>query len=167
MHSRWISRTHRTAVITAVVLCTSAAYGCYVYEPTTASLLAPGKSVALDLNDLGRLNLSSQIGPEVHRISGVLVSQSSNNYVLHVNQLSFFNGRTSEWSGEAVSVRTDYVSGVLEEKLSASRTALAVAGSMAGVGAIVAAHSLNGSGNANTDTKSGGTPPVNTYRGIR
>jgi hypothetical protein len=167
MRSRWIFRTRRAAVITAAVLSTGAAYGCYVYEPTTASMLAPGKSVALDLNDLGRLNLASQIGAEVKRITGVLVSQSSNNYVLHVNQLSFFNGRTSEWSGEAINVRSDYVSSVLEERLSASRTALAVAGSVAGVGAIVAAHSLVGNGTSTNDTKNGGTPPTGTYRGIQ
>jgi hypothetical protein len=154
----------RVAVVTAVILCAGAASGCYVYEPSTASLLVPGRSVALDLNDLGRLTLANQIGPEVKRISGVLVSETSDHYVLHVNQISFFNGRTSDWSGEAVSVRADFVNGVLEEKLSASRTALAVAGGIAGVGAIVAAHSLNGSGNTN-DTKLPGT--TTSFRGIQ
>src|SRR6266536_847905 len=116
MSSLWISTARRTAAFAAVVLCAGAASACYVYQPSTSSLLAPGKSIALDLNDLGRLNLANQIGPEVKRIAGVLVSQTNNDYVLRVSQISFFNGRTSEWSGEAVNVRGDYVSGVYEEK---------------------------------------------------
>jgi hypothetical protein len=160
MHSRLVSFARRAAVFSAVVLSASAASGCYVYEPSTATLLSPGKSIALDLNDLGRLNLANLIGPEVKRIAGVLVSQTNNDYVIHVSQLVYFNGRTSEWSGEAVNVRGDYVSGVFEEKLSASRTALAVAGGVAGVGALVAARNLVANGTDNTDTKGnpGGTP---------
>lgn len=156
MQSRWISKARGTAVIAAVVLCATAAGGCYVYEPSTATLLAPGKSIALDLNDLGRLNLANQIGPEVRRISGILVSQANDTYVLHVNQIGFFNGRTSDWSGEAVNVRKDYVSGVYEEKLSGSRTALAVASAAAGVGALLAARNLNASGSGTNDNKTGG-----------
>ena len=169
MLSRWISTARRTAVFTATVLCGSAATGCYVYEPSTSSLLAPGKSIALDLNDLGRLNLSNQIGPEVKRISGILVSQSNGNYVLHVSEITFFNARTSEWSGEAVNVRADYVSGVYEQKLSGSRTALAVAGSVAGVGALIGARSLIANGSGGGDNKTGGCTgsTCTAYRGIQ
>src|SRR5437868_8947310 len=143
MVSRWISSSaRRAAVLTAAVLCATGAAGCYTFEPTMSTMLAPGKSVALDLNDLGRLNLGPQIGQEVRRVQGILVSQSSTGYVVRVNQVDFFNGRSAQWSGEAVNVRNDYVGIVYEEKLSPSRTALAVASGVAGVGAIVAAKAL-------------------------
>jgi hypothetical protein len=160
MRSSWILLTRRAAAISAAVLSAGIAAGCYVYEPVTSSMIAPGKSIAIDLNDLGRLNLASLIGPEVRRISGVLVSQSNAEYVVRVNQLGFFNGKTSEWSGEAVTVRNDYVSALYEEKLSASRTAVAVAGGAAGVGALLAARNLIGLGGNGDETKP--TPPTPT-----
>src|SRR5207237_3146503 len=109
MQLRWNSLTRRMAVATAAILSGNIATGCYVYEPVTSSMVAPGKTIAVDLNDLGRLNLASLIGPEVKRVSGVLVSQSNSEYVIRVNQLTFFNGKESDWSGEAVTVRNDYV----------------------------------------------------------
>ena len=166
MPSRWISLSRRAAAITAVVLGAGIATGCYVYEPVTASMLAPGKSVAIDLNDLGRLNLAQLIGPEVKRVSGVLVSQTPNEYVLRINQLTFFNQKEAAWSGEAVTIRNDYVSTLYEEKLSSSRTALAVAGGAGAVGALLAAKSLIGNGNSTGDTKTN-PPGGQASRGIQ
>ncbi len=128
-----------TAAILAAVLCAGGSYGCYTLVPSSASLLAPGKPVALDLNDLGRLNLSPLIGPEVRRLSGVLVAQTNSDFVVRVNEITFLNQRTAEWSGEAVRVRADYVTTVLEEKLSPGRTALAVLGGAGVVGGLLAA----------------------------
>jgi hypothetical protein len=154
-------------VITTIVIALGAggALGCYVYEPTMSSLLVPGKSVALDLNDRGRLDLAPLIGAEVRRLSGVLVSQTSAEYVMHVNQLGFFNGRTAEWSGEAVRVPSEDVGTVLAEKLSPSRTALAVAAGVAGVGGLLASHSLTGGSNGTGEQKTTGTGT--SYRGIQ
>src|SRR2546430_2175942 len=116
MRSRWNSLTRGTAIVMMAVLSASVVTGCYVYEPVTSSMVAPGKTIALDLNDLGRLNLAALIGPEVKRVSGVLVSQASGEYVVRVTELDFFNGKESQWSGEAITVRKDYVNTVYEEK---------------------------------------------------
>jgi hypothetical protein len=153
------------AAAAAVILCAGVATGCYVYEPVTASMIAPGKSIAIDLNDLGRLNLATLIGPEVKRVSGVLVSQSANEYVMRVNQLTFFNQKESQWSGEAITIRNDYVGTLYQEKLSPSRTALAVGGAAAGVGALLAARNLIVNGNSNDETKNPPPPPATTSRG--
>lgn len=128
-------------------------------------MIAPGKSIAVDLNDLGRLNLATLIGPEVKRVSGVLVSQSANEYVMRVNQLTFFNQKESQWSGEAITIRNDYVGTLYQEKLSPSRTALAVGGAAAGVGALLAARNLIVNGNSNDETKNPPPPPATTSRG--
>jgi len=164
MRSRWISLTQRTAAIAAVVLCAGVATGCYVYEPAT-SVIEPGKSMAIDLNDLGRLNLAPLIGPEVKRVSGVLVSQSPNEYVMRVTELTFFNQKEAEWSGEAITVRNDYVSSLYQEKLSASRTALAIGSAAAGVGALIAARNLAANGSGSDETKNPPPPPATTSRG--
>ncbi len=164
METRWFSPIRGAAVFTAVALSVGFVTGCYVYEPVTASMLAPGKTIALDLNDLGRLNLASLIGPEVKGVSGVLVAQSSNEYVVRVNQLTFFNKREAQWSGEAVTVRSDYVTALYEERLSSSRTALAVAGGAGVVGALLAAKAIAGAGNGSDEAKPT-QPPVTTSRG--
>ena len=150
--------------MSAVVLGAGVGTGCYVYEPVTSSMIVPGKPIAIDLNDLGRLNLATLIGPEVKRVSGMLVSQSPNEYVMRVNQLTFFNQKESQWSGEAITIRNDYVSSLYQEKLSPSRTALAVGAAAAGVGALLAARNLIANGNSSDETKNPPPPPP-TSRG--
>jgi hypothetical protein len=167
MPTRRVSLTRRTAVVLAAVLSGSFAIGCYVYEPVTSSMIAPGKTIAVDLNDLGRLSLASLIGPEVKRISGVLVSQSNSEYVIRVTQLGFFNGKESEWSGEAVTVRNDYVSTLYQEKLSSSKTALAFAGGLGAAGALLAARNLIVNGSSSDEGKPGGGGGGQTSRGIQ
>ncbi len=152
-----------TATMLAAVLCAGGSYGCYTYVPSSASVLAPGKPVAFDLNDLARLNLSPVIGPEVRRISGVLVEQTNSDFVVRVNEITFLNGRASEWSGEAVRVRADYVTTVLEEKLSPGRTALAVLGGAGVVGGLLAAKLAGGTTGGPGNEKTGGTGT--SYRG--
>lgn len=166
MRPRWNFLTHRVALVTAAILSGSFATGCYVYEPVTSSMVAPGKTIAVDLNDLGRLNLASLIGPEVKRVSGVLVSQSNSEYVIRVSQLTFFNGKESEWSGEAITVRNDYVSTLYQEKLSGSRTALAVAGGVGAAGALLAARNLIANGGSSDETKPT-QPTPGSQRGIQ
>ena len=153
MPKRRCSTILRAAVVTTVALSLGSVTGCYVYEPVTASMVAPGTAVAIDLNEMGRLNLASLIGPEVRRVSGMLVSESSNEYVVRVNQLTFLNQRESQWGGEALTVRSDYVSALYAERLSASRTALAFAGGAGAVGALLAAKSLLGNGGGSNDPK--------------
>lgn len=161
-----VSGVRRTAVAMAAVLCATFAAGCYTLVPSASSLLAPGKQVALELNDVGRLNLAGQIGGDVMRVQGALVQQSSAGYTLKVTQLTYLNGRTAEWSGEAVTVRDDYARGVYEYKISSSRTAGAVLAGAAVVGGLIAAKGITGSGDTSNPTKpTPPTPPVGS-RGI-
>jgi hypothetical protein len=146
------------AVAIAVVLGSTFALGCYTYVPSQASYLQPGKEVALDINDLGRVNLSTQIGAEVARVSGILQQQTGTDYTVKVSELTYLNGRTAMWSGEAVTIRTDYVGSVLEKKISPGKTAAAVVASAGVVGGAIAAHTLITGGNGGGDNK----PPPGT-----
>lgn len=155
-----VSSVRRTAVALAAVLCVTFAAGCYTFVPSESSLLAPGKPIALDLNDLGRLNLSELVGGDVARLSGFLVDQSASAYTVRVNQLTYLNGRTAEWSGESVNVRRDFVRGVYEQKLSPSKTALAVLAGAGAIGGLIAARSIIGSGDADTPKPTPPAPPT-------
>jgi hypothetical protein len=152
-----VSRSLRTVAI-AAVLSSTCALGCYTYVPLQASFLQPGKEVALDINDLGRVNLNAQIGAEVARVAGILQQQTGTDYTVRVSELTYLNGRTAMWSGEAVTIRNDYVGSVLEKKISPGKTAAAIVASAGVVGGAIAAHTLITGGNGGGDNK----PPPGT-----
>jgi hypothetical protein len=155
----FFSRARRMAVVTTAILCVAFAAGCYIYVPSDPSRLIPGQQVAYDLNDLGRLNLSSQIGEEVARISGIVVQQSPASSTLKVTELTYLNGRSTQWSGEAITIRQDFIKASYEQQLSKSKTAAAALAGAAGVGALVAARAIVGSSVGDNGGKTGGNPP--------
>jgi len=158
-----ISRRLR-AVASAAVLGCAGMLGCYTYVPSQASYLQPGREVAIDINDLGRVNLSTQIGAEVARVAGILQQQTGTDYAIRVNELTYLNGRTAMWSGESLVIRQDYVRGVFEKKVSPGKTAAAVIASAGVVGGAIAAHTLITGGSGNSDGKPE-PPPQTGYRG--
>ena len=158
-----ISRRLR-AVASAAVLGCAGMLGCYTYVPSQASYLQPGREVAIDINDLGRVNLSTQIGAEVARVAGILQQQTGTDYAIRVNELTYLNGRTALWSGESLVIRQDYVRGVFEKKVSPGKTAAAVIASAGVVGGAIAAHTLITGGSGNSDGKPE-PPPQTGYRG--
>ena len=147
-----LSRSLRTVAL-AAVLGSGCTLGCYTYVPSQASYLQPGREVALDINDLGRVNLNAQIGAEVARIAGILQQQTGTDYTMKVSELTYLNGRTAMWSGEPVTIRSDYVRSVLERKISPGKTAAAVVASAGVIGGAIAAHTLITGGNGGGDGK--------------
>src|SRR5258706_10094200 len=157
-----LSRSLR-AVAFAAVLSSGCILGCYTYVPSQASYLQPGREVALDINDLGRVNLNAQIGSEVARVAGILQQQTGTDYTVKVSELTYLNGRTAMWSGEPVTIRNDFVGSGLEKKLSPGKTAAAVVASAGVVGGAIAAHTLITGGNGAGASK----PPPGTGRPSR
>jgi hypothetical protein len=147
-----LARSLRTVALTAL-LGGGCLLGCYTYVPSQASYLQAGREVALDINDLGRVNLNAQIGAEVARIAGILQQQTGTDYTIKVSELTYLNGKSAMWSGEPVTIRNDYVRTVLEKKISPGKTAAAVVASAGVIGGAIAAHTLVTGGNGNGDTK--------------
>ncbi|HEY3133745.1 MAG TPA: hypothetical protein VGJ47_03875 [Gemmatimonadaceae bacterium] len=133
---------------------------CYSFVPTNRSVFPVGTAVAFDLNDVGRVSLANQIGPEVMQLSGVLRDQTNIDYTISVESMTYLNGRTSQWSGEPVTVKQEFVKSTFEKKFSSGRTAAAVAAGAGLVGGALLANSLYASGDKNPgDTK---PPPGGT-----
>jgi len=147
----------------AAVLSSAFALGCYSFVPSQASYLAPGQPVALEINDLGRVNLTPQIGADVARLSGMLVQQTNIDYSIRVEEITYLNGRNSQWSGEPVTVRQDFVRTVFQRKFSSGRTAAAVLASAGVVTGLIVSRNINGSG----DTAGGDTKPPPSGTGSR
>jgi hypothetical protein len=159
-----VSRQTR-AIAGAIVLGCAGALGCYSYVPAQASYLQPGRDVALEINDLGRLNLTPQIGAEVAQIAGILQQQTGTDYTIKVSDLTYLNGKSAMWSGEPVKVRQDFVKAVLEKKMSPRKTAAAVLASAGVVGGAILAHTLVTGGTGSGDGDKPVPPPGTGYRG--
>jgi hypothetical protein len=110
------------------VLWLMALTGCYTYT-SIASAPAPGTRMALDLTDLGRVQLADHVGPEVARVEGWLVSLTDSVYTLRVERTISTRGGATPWSGEQVRVNTAWVGLSREKRFSAPRTVI-LAGSV-------------------------------------
>jgi hypothetical protein len=143
--------------------CLGVANGCYAYVPV-ASTPAPGSILSLQLNDNGRAALGTTLGPTVDKVEGSVESASDSSYVLRMKSVTFFNGQTSNWTGESVTVGKQYVNNTNRRVFSNSRTTLAVVGAVGAVVAFIATRGVLGSGTPDTDGGGGG-PPTGSFRG--
>ena len=85
------------------------------------------------------------MGPEIDRVEGVLLQRDSAEYLLAVTGIRTIRGGEQVWSGEKVHVKSEFVTGVFERRLSKGRTLIA---SVIGAGAMayIFTQALQGSG---------------------
>lgn len=119
--------------------------GCYSLVPTGGVIPTAGTRIALSVNDAGRAVLGGVMGPEIDRIEGTLLRKDSVEFVVAVTDITTIRGAEQQWSGETVHVKSEFVTGVFERRLSKEKTL--VAGAI-GVGALVyiLTRTLQGSG---------------------
>lgn len=136
------ARSTSRRIVVAVTLLVST--GCYTMQPVTEQPFPLGITVELVINDAGRAALRPMMGPEVAKVQGRLVQKDSVGYTLTVTQLGLLRDGTQVWSGERVSIKSEYVNSVTERRFSRARTA-AVTAAVLGVVAIVFTQSIKGS----------------------
>jgi hypothetical protein len=118
---------------------------CYTFVPSGASVRG-GESVALQINDVGRVALADRLGPELHFVEGTDLSTDSAAVTVSVNAVTTVNGGRAHWSGERVPITQEYIRSVSQRKLSMGRTLLLVAGGVAALAVVLSATGLIGSG---------------------
>ena len=148
------ARSTSRRIVVAVTLLVST--GCYTMQPVSEQPFPLGITVELVINDAGRAALRPMMGPEVAKVQGRLVQKDSTGYTVAVTQLGLLRDGTQVWSGERVSIKSEYVNSVTERRFSRGRTAVVTAAVM-GVVAIVFTKSIKGSlfgddGKVNSDT---------------
>jgi len=145
---RWVARFSSLGFVCLTV-------GCYTLQPTGGATPPSGTTIGLDINDAGRAALGGSMGPSIARVEGRLVSKDSAEYVLAVTDVHLLGGDDQVWSGETVHIKTEYVSAVLERRLSVGRS---VALGAVGVGAVaaLAGASLAGLGSTDRTTENPG-----------
>ena len=136
------ARSTSRRIVVAVTLLVST--GCYTMQPVSEQPFPVGITVELVINDAGRAALRSMMGPEVAKVQGRLVQKDSVGYTLAVTQLGLLRDGTQVWSGERVSIKSEYVNSVTERRFSRARTAVVTA-AVLGVVAIVFTQSIKGS----------------------
>ncbi len=136
------ARSTSRRIVVAVTLLVST--GCYTMQPVSEQPFPVGITVELVINDAGRAALRSMMGPEVAKVQGRLVQKDSTGYTVAVTQLGLLRDGTQVWSGERVSIKSEYVNSVAERRFSRGRTAVVTA-AVLGVVAIVFTQSIKGS----------------------
>jgi hypothetical protein len=106
----------------------------------------PGTQMALEVNDAGRLALGGTMGPEIVHIEGRLISKQVDTYELAVSSVRLIQGGTQVWSGERVSIKTEYIARSSIRHLSKGRSVAAGAVFIASVYAVIRSQNLFGLG---------------------
>ena len=98
--------------------------GCYGYiAPNRGSSLA-GKEAQLWLSDSGAVVLASAIGPAAAAVTGRIVADSADAYVVSLSAVRRRDGDETSWRGERVSIARSLVIDAGTRRFSVSRTAL-------------------------------------------
>ena len=151
--------------ITCLTVVAGLVAGCYSLEPTTR--LNPellGQPVALDINDAGRVALGGSMGPEISQVEGRLVQRTPTDYLISVSVVHLVRGGEQTWSGERVSIKSEYVKSMYERRFSRGRS-IALAAVAAGVIGSVATHVILTTGP--TELPATPTDTAHTLRRLR
>jgi hypothetical protein len=98
--------------------------GCYAYvAPNPGSSIA-GKEAQLWLSDSGAVVLASAIGPAAAAVTGRIVADSADSYVVSLSTVRRRDGDETAWRGERVSIGRPLVIDAGTRRFSLSRTAL-------------------------------------------
>lgn len=146
--------------IGVVVACLIVA-GCYSLQVAPGLDVTVGSQVAFDINDAGRVALGGVMGPELSQVEGRVYSKESGVYVLAVTMVHLLRGGEQVWTGERISIRSEYVTKVYERRFSKGRT---IAASVAGAGVVLifVTRAITGAGRSDV-----GKEPVDTAHSAR
>jgi hypothetical protein len=138
-----------------LALAPAALPACYHYVPM-ATAPTPGTRVEVVLNDVGRVGMTSAVGPEVGSIQGLLESNADTGLVVSVAQVQGEYGGVTRWEGEKVAIRPEYIRSLRQRRFSAVRTAVAAVVVGAGFVVFAATRNLLGIGGSASNNNSDG-----------
>jgi hypothetical protein len=131
----------RSTCIATFAVCLT---GCYTLQPVGQVAPQPGALVGLSLTDAGRVAVGGQMGSEIDRVEGRLLSSENNEYLVAVTSVKTLRGAEQRWSGEQVRIRTEYVANSYERRFSRGRTIALGATTVAAITAVVLSRDLFG-----------------------
>ena len=133
---------------------------CYTYDMKAPSDLMAGQEVEVVVNNVGRVALTSDLGDDVARFDGNVVTVTDSVLRVSVNHVDFLNGSSGGFPGGTVSVPRDAITSVRTKQFSRSKTAVAAIGIVAALVAAIGVLHAVGFGDSNAESKdppNGGT----------
>ena len=136
--------------------------GCYTLVPVANTGIPAGATIALEINDAGRVALGGTMGPEIGEVEGRLIEQTSSEYRLAVTGVRYLRDAGEQtWNGERISIPSDHVRSVSARRLSRGRSAI-IAGAALGAVAYIVTRSISGKGQ-----EPPGRVPTDTAQSVR
>jgi hypothetical protein len=90
--------------------------------PMQLEMPAGVERVGVVLNDRGRFQLASVLGPATDVVEGGIARQDSTVLELNVYRVVTLRGEASTWTGESVVIQRDGIAGFRERRLSKARS---------------------------------------------
>ena len=125
--------------------------GCYTYRPVSQPS-PDGQTVRVTLTDAGAVSLASQLGPATENVSGRILGDSADAYIVSVLGTQRRGGVETDWRGEQVALPRPLIAHMEQRRFSRRRTTLAAVGVLAA--AVAARQAFWGPGGM-----FGGAPP--------
>lgn len=110
-----------------------------MYKPVGTSTPPAGHQLRFTLTDAGTANLAAQLGPSVVAVSGRLMQETPESFLVSVVETRKRNGIEMTWMGEQVEISKAIVATVQRREFSRTRTAFVTVGTIAAMVAARAA----------------------------
>jgi len=120
----------------AAVLLLAGMAGCYSYRPVSAHDSRLGRRVRVTLTDAGTADLAAHLGPSTMTVSGLVVENAGEAYLISVLGTRTRSGREIDWAGEQVSIPRPLIRELEQRSFSRTRTVVATIG-LAAAAAVV------------------------------
>lgn len=149
-----ITRRGKVATLAAALLSSNA---CYTYAAVPMSQPLVEQTAEFHVTDMGRTELTRQLGPGTLTIEGRVVRQDENGWTLRVYRHIDIRGQATTWSGEVVELPRSAVELVNRRDFDRARSAIATVAVAGGLTLFVLSRSLLGGGTSPEEGGGGST----------
>lgn len=159
-----ISRAHRRRVSGALFLAVLATSGCYHYVAIDPDAIAPDETVRVNVTPAAAQRFSGDLGVYTTEVDGKLASLGADSLTVAVPIERKYRGIAIDSTAQTLTLAKSELVDVRRSELSRGRTALTVAGVLAGFALLVHAVVQLTNPNPGTDTTVPPPPPPNGSR---
>lgn len=111
--------------------------GCYTYQLKSPSELSPGQNVAVQVNNVGRVALTADLGDDVAKFNGKVVTVGDSTLGVSVTHIDYLNGSYTAFPGGTVTVSRNAITSLSTKTFSQSKTTVAAIGILASIVALI------------------------------
>lgn len=126
---------------------------CYTYTVRSPGDLSAGRMVSAQLNNVGKVAVTSTIGDDALVVEGKFISADETNVNVAVTRVDYASGSSTTFPSVAVTIPRNGILVLNEKEFSRAKTTAIALGLGAALVAALTAFGLAGLGQSNNDTK--------------